>query len=142
MLPVKINTYLFWNFRLFEGGERTPEHPAEALEHEFAPIHQSSFRNPSRRESRGDQMKSTTWIIGAGLASATIAAVATGAFAQSPTTVTIATVNNSDMKTMESLTGEFEKVYLDIKLKWNVLPENELRQKVTTDIATGARVCG
>jgi sorbitol/mannitol transport system substrate-binding protein len=83
-------------------------------------------------------MKSKTWIIGAGLASAAIAAVATGALAQSPVTVAIATVNNSDMKTMESLTSEFEKAYPDIKLKWNVLPENELRQKVTTDIATNA----
>ena len=84
-------------------------------------------------------MKSKIWMIGAGLAaSAAIAAVATGALAQGPVTVTIATVNNSDMKTMESLTSVFEKAYPDIKLKWNVLPENELRQKVTTDIATGA----
>ncbi len=84
-------------------------------------------------------MKSKTWIIGAGLAaSAVVAAVATGAIAQGPVTVTIATVNNSDMKTMESLTSVFEAANPDIKLKWNVLPENELRQKVTTDIATGA----
>lgn len=54
------------------------------------------------------------------------------------TTITIATVNNPDMVTMQKLSGEFEKKYPDIKLNWVVLPENELRQKVTTDIATNA----
>jgi sorbitol/mannitol transport system substrate-binding protein len=54
------------------------------------------------------------------------------------TTLTIATVNNPDMVTMQKLSGEFEKKYPNIKLNWVVLPENELRQKVTTDIATNA----
>lgn len=54
------------------------------------------------------------------------------------TTITIATVNNPDMVTMQKLSREFEKKYPDIKLNWVVLPENELRQKVTTDIATNA----
>jgi sorbitol/mannitol transport system substrate-binding protein len=53
-------------------------------------------------------------------------------------TLTIATVNNPDMKVMESLTAEFEKTYPGIKLEWLVLPENELRARVTTDVATGA----
>jgi len=54
------------------------------------------------------------------------------------TTITIATVNNPDMVVMQKLTPQFEESHPDIKLNWVVLPENELRQKVTTDIATNA----
>lgn len=68
-------------------------------------------------------------LVGAGLS-------LSAAFAQ--TTITIATVNNPDMVTMQKLSGEFEKANPSIKLSWVVLPENELRQKVTTDIATNA----
>ena len=53
-------------------------------------------------------------------------------------TLTIATVNNSDMLVMESFTEEFEAAYPNIELEWVVLPENELRGRVTTDTATGA----
>ncbi len=81
----------------------------------------------------------TKLLLGAGLiAAAATTVAATIALAQSPTTITIATVNNPDMVTMQKLTPEFEKLNPDIKLKWVVLPENELRQKVTTDIATKA----
>ena len=59
----------------------------------------------------------------------TAAAVATTSLAAS--TITIATVNNPDMVTMQQLTPEFNKKYPDITVKWVVLPENELRQKVT-----------
>jgi len=58
--------------------------------------------------------------------------------AQAASTITIATVNNPDMVTMQKLTPEFNKKYPDITLKWVVLPENELRQKVTLDVASGA----
>ena len=61
----------------------------------------------------------------------------TGA-AQAATTITIATVNNPDMVTMQKLTPEFSKKYPDINVKWVVLPENELRQKITLDVASGA----
>ncbi|ACO48165.1 sugar ABC transporter substrate-binding protein [Deinococcus deserti] len=53
-------------------------------------------------------------------------------------TITIATVNNPDMVTMQKLTPEFNKKYPDINVKWVVLPENELRQKITLDVASGA----
>ena len=59
------------------------------------------------------------------------------AHAQAQTTLTVATVNNPDMVTMQKLTPQFEAANPGIKLKWVVLPENELRQKVTSDIATG-----
>lgn len=52
-------------------------------------------------------------------------------------TLTIATVNNPDMKVMEELSPKFTEA-TGIKLNWVVLPENELRAKVTTDVATGA----
>ncbi|MDB5563163.1 MAG: ABC-type sugar transport system, periplasmic component [Hyphomicrobiales bacterium] len=51
-------------------------------------------------------------------------------------TLTIATVNNGDMITMQKLTGDFTKANPDIQLQWVTLEENVLRQKVTTDIAT------
>ena len=58
--------------------------------------------------------------------------------AQADSTVTIATVNNGDMVVMQKLSAEFEKQHPDIHLRWVVLEENVLRQRVTTDIATKA----
>ena len=51
-------------------------------------------------------------------------------------TITIATVNNGNMVVMQSLTSDFTKKY-GIKVKYVTLPENTLRQKVTSDVATG-----
>jgi sorbitol/mannitol transport system substrate-binding protein len=64
------------------------------------------------------------------------ALLASAAGALADTSLTIATVNNGDMVVMQKLSGEFEKSHPDIKLKWVVLEENVLRQRVTTDIAT------
>jgi sorbitol/mannitol transport system substrate-binding protein len=69
---------------------------------------------------------------------ATVAALQGCGSNSSPTTVTIATVNNGDMIVMKKLAPEFERVHPDIRLKWVVLEENVLRQRVTTDVATGA----
>jgi sorbitol/mannitol transport system substrate-binding protein len=57
--------------------------------------------------------------------------------AEEPVTITIATVNNPDMKVMEELSPKFTEE-TGIKLNWSILPENELRQKVTEDVALGA----
>ncbi len=57
-------------------------------------------------------------------------------FIQAATELTIGTVNNGDMVRMQGLAGAFEKAHPDIKLKWVVLEENVLRQRLTTDIAT------
>jgi sorbitol/mannitol transport system substrate-binding protein len=62
------------------------------------------------------------------------AALATTAMAE--TTLTIATVNNGDMIRMQGLTDDFTSKNPDIKLNWVTLEENDLRQKVTTDIST------
>lgn len=53
------------------------------------------------------------------------------------TTVTIATVNNPQMLQMQKLSPVFTK-QTGIKVNWVVLPENTLRQRVTTDIATNS----
>ncbi|HEX7066446.1 MAG TPA: sugar ABC transporter substrate-binding protein [Bacillales bacterium] len=52
-------------------------------------------------------------------------------------TLTVAVVNNPDMKIMEGLSSNFEKD-TGIKLNFVTLPENELRKKVTEDVALGA----
>jgi sorbitol/mannitol transport system substrate-binding protein len=54
------------------------------------------------------------------------------------TTLTIATVSNPDMERMQGLSDAFMSEHPDIDLEWVVLDENTLRQRVTTDIATGA----
>ncbi|MGB5559475.1 MAG: sugar ABC transporter substrate-binding protein [Paracoccaceae bacterium] len=78
-------------------------------------------------------IKSTllTTVVGLGM----IAGVATSAAAE--TTITIATVNNGDMITMQGLMGDFNAKNPDIKVEWVTLEENVLRQNVTTDISTG-----
>lgn len=55
---------------------------------------------------------------------------------QAAETLTIATVNNSDMIRMQRLSKVFEAQHPDLKLNWVVLEENVLRQRLTTDIAT------
>src|SRR5690606_33780030 len=52
-------------------------------------------------------------------------------------TLTIATVNNGDMIRMQGLTEDFTSKNPDIQLEWVTLEENVLRERVTTDIATG-----
>jgi polyol transport system substrate-binding protein len=59
-----------------------------------------------------------------------------GSAPRQETTITIATVNNDNMIVMQSLTSTFTKKY-GIKVKYVTLPENTLRQKVTSDVATG-----
>jgi len=58
--------------------------------------------------------------------------------AQAQTSLTIATVHNSDMIRMQALSENFTNDNPDIELNWITLEENVLRQRVTTDIATGA----
>ncbi len=52
------------------------------------------------------------------------------------TALTIATVNNGDMVTMQALSKHFERDHPTIHLNWVVLEENVLREKTTTDAAT------
>ena len=75
-------------------------------------------------------MRHFTLLLGA----ASTFAIAAVAEAQS---ITIATVNNGDMIRMQGLTSEFNKAHPDITVNWVTLEENVLRERVTTDIATG-----
>jgi sorbitol/mannitol transport system substrate-binding protein len=59
------------------------------------------------------------------------------AFAQGKPTLTIATVNNPDMVIMQKYSTKFTE-QTGIALNFVVLPENELRQKVTEDVGLGA----
>ncbi len=52
-------------------------------------------------------------------------------------TITIATVDNGDMVRMQRLTEHFTKDNPDVTVEWVTLDENTLRQRATTDIATG-----
>lgn len=49
--------------------------------------------------------------------------------------ITVATVNNPDMITMQKLAGEFTKLHPDITVNFVVLPDQVLRQNVTQDVA-------
>ena len=69
---------------------------------------------------------------------AVAAAVLLPVAAYAQATLTVATVNNGDMVVMQRLSSEFEKAHPSIKLRWVVLEENVLRQRLTTDIATRA----
>ena len=62
--------------------------------------------------------------------------LAAGASAQ--TTLTIASVNNPDMVTMQELSKDFTQKNPDIKLEWLFLDEGTLRNRLTTDVATGS----
>jgi sorbitol/mannitol transport system substrate-binding protein len=68
------------------------------------------------------------------LGAASALAFAASANAQA---ITIATVNNGDMIRMQGLTSEFNAAHPDIQVNWVTLEENILRERVTTDIATG-----
>lgn len=78
------------------------------------------------------------FIRGALLATTIATALAVATPSRADTTLTIATVNNGDMVVMQKLSSVFEKAHPDIHLRWVVLEENVLRQRVTTDIATKA----
>ena len=65
-------------------------------------------------------------------ASAVAVALSGAAYAEE---ITIATVNNADMITMQELAPQWEEATGNT-INWVVLEENVLRQRTTTDIAT------
>jgi sorbitol/mannitol transport system substrate-binding protein len=66
------------------------------------------------------------------------AAAAKPAGQQASGTVSVAMVGNPQMKTLEQLKAQFESTHPGITLNLLVLPENQIRDKVTTDISTSA----
>jgi sorbitol/mannitol transport system substrate-binding protein len=75
---------------------------------------------------------------GAPAATTAPAAAAKAAASGVTGTVSVAMVGNPQMKTLEQLKGDFESSHPGITLNLLVLPENQVRDKVTTDIATNA----
>ncbi len=73
--------------------------------------------------------------LAAGAVAATAGVLGLGLAQASAATITIATVNNSQMVEMQKLSPTWEK-QTGHKINWVVLEENVLRQRVTTDIAT------
>ncbi|OHV60252.1 sugar ABC transporter substrate-binding protein [Pseudofrankia sp. BMG5.36] len=61
-----------------------------------------------------------------------------GQDASGKTTITVALAANPQMKTAESLISDFEQKNPGIKVKFTVLPENDLRPAVTKDVATNS----
>ncbi len=53
------------------------------------------------------------------------------------TELTVATVNNGHMLTLQKLARDYEQVQPKVRLKWVTLEEGPLRQQVSRDIATG-----
>lgn len=65
-------------------------------------------------------------------------ALVTASAVWAQTTVTIASVNNPDMVTMQELSTVFEEQNPDINLEWLFLDEGTLRSRLTTDVSTGS----
>ena len=59
-----------------------------------------------------------------------------GGGGSSNTTITVAAVGNPQMEDLQKLVPEFEKDHANIKVKIVILPESQLRQQVTQDVAT------
>ncbi len=57
---------------------------------------------------------------------------------QDAAVLTIATVNNGHMLTLQRLSRQFELKHPGVHLKWVTLEESPLRQQVSRDIATGS----
>ena len=51
-------------------------------------------------------------------------------------TITLAAVDNPQMEDLQKLVPDFEKQHPNVQVKIVILPENQLRQQVTQDIAT------
>src|SRR5207249_10741958 len=51
-------------------------------------------------------------------------------------TITVAAVDNPQMEDLQKLVPTFEKQHSNVQVKIVILPENQLRQQVTQDIAT------
>lgn len=75
-------------------------------------------------------------------AMATLTATACAGFgntgAESPNTITVLAVGNPQMEDVAELTAEHFTEQTGIRVRFTILPENELRDRVTQDVATQA----
>ncbi len=70
------------------------------------------------------------------LAGLVVAACGAGGSSSSSTSITVAAVGNPQMEDLQKLVPEFQKAHSNIQVKVLILPENQLRQQVTQDVAT------
>jgi sorbitol/mannitol transport system substrate-binding protein len=70
--------------------------------------------------------------------SATSGSATSGAGGGGKITLNLATVNNPQMKDMEKLKGEYEAANPGVTVNFQVMEEGDLRNAVTTDVASGA----
>jgi len=70
------------------------------------------------------------------LAGLVVAACGAGGSSSSSTSITVAAVGNPQMEDLQKLVPEFQKAHSNIQVKIVILPENQLRQQVTQDVAT------
>ena len=57
---------------------------------------------------------------------------------QEPVTLRVATVDNPDTERLRALSDVFTQANPDVHIEWTTATENSLRQRVSTDVATGA----
>lgn len=88
------------------------------------------------KESRRRQSRTAIAAMSGALLLAIPACAGAGGGGEGDKTVTIATVANPQMQDIEKLSKEFKKDHPDTNIRFVILPENELRDRVTQDIAT------
>jgi sorbitol/mannitol transport system substrate-binding protein len=88
---------------------------------------------------KGGKMKSRNRVIA--ISAVMIASLTTAVLtvpAKAAATINVLMVGNPQMKDLQTLTAENFTADTGIKVNFTVLPENELRDKVTQDVASGA----
>jgi sorbitol/mannitol transport system substrate-binding protein len=94
------------------------------------------FSLPRRRLLRATAVAAAAAVAGVPLAACTTDG--SGTSQGGDVTINVALAANPQMKTAESLIGDFEAKNPGIKVKFTTLPENDLRPAVTKDVATKA----
>jgi sorbitol/mannitol transport system substrate-binding protein len=92
-----------------------------------------SHRLPRRALTRSHGVLGVLLLMTAVVASACGAG---GGSSSGQTTITVAAVGNPQMEDLQKLVPEFESSHSNIQVKILILPENQLRQQVTQDVAT------
>src|SRR5690348_8877415 len=79
-----------------------------------------------------------TTVIGLLIALVATACGAGGGGNSNSKTITLAAVDNPQMADLKKLVGDFQSAHSDITVKIVTLPEDQLRQQVTQDVATNS----
>jgi sorbitol/mannitol transport system substrate-binding protein len=90
------------------------------------------------REARPRGRIVATTVIGLLIALVATACGAGGGGNGSSKTITLAAVDNPQMADLKKLVGDFQNAHSDITVKIVTLPEDQLRQQVTQDVATNS----